>query len=94
MDALRQSMEAKRGGAKPSGVQRRRRKKRPGPLSREGREGRGDLSLVAGTFDMDFEAKCTRCFIQVPWLIVEEGIVGIEQCGDQIDLGGDFVQQA
>ena len=37
--------------------------KLPSSLSRECPKGRGDLSLVAGTFDMDFEAQCTRCFI-------------------------------
>jgi hypothetical protein len=51
-------------------------------LSRKGREGRSDLMLVAGTFDADFETKCAGGIIQVLRLIVEEGVVGVEQHDD------------
>jgi hypothetical protein len=47
-----------------------------------------------GTFHMDFEAKCGRRLIQVTQLIVEKGIVGVEQHGDEMDLGRDFVHLA
>jgi hypothetical protein len=44
------------------------------------------MSRSAGTFDVDFETKCARCLIQNPRLTVEEGVFGVEQHGDQINL--------
>jgi hypothetical protein len=43
---------------------------------------------------VDFQTQRARCLTQVTRLIAEERVVGVEQDGDQIDLGNEFVKQA
>ena len=64
-----------------------------GVLSRECRKSCGNLALVAGALDLDFETEFARPFVEVLHLIVEERVVRIEQRADSrsIHLDADAI---